>query len=84
MHGKRQIHASKRFTKKDNGSEDVIAGIERDVDRCEEMEAEARTEEFADTVRGWIEEKYRKIEDIRGTNRELEEKIRSVESKIRS
>ncbi len=65
-------------------NEDVIAGIERDVDRCEEMEAEARTEEFADTVRGWIEEKYRKIEDIRGTNRELEEKVRSVESKIRS
>jgi ElaB/YqjD/DUF883 family membrane-anchored ribosome-binding protein len=65
-------------------NEDVIAGIEKDIDRCEEMEAEARTGEFGDTVRGWIEEKYKKIEDIRETNRELEEKIRSVESKIRN
>jgi len=48
------------------------------------MEANARTPEFASKVRSWIEEKYRKIEDFRATNRELEEKIRSVRGKINS
>lgn len=63
-------------------NEDVIAGIEAQIDDCQDMEINARSPEFADTVRGWIEEKYQKIEDIRETNRELEEKIRSVQSKI--
>jgi hypothetical protein len=35
------------------------------------MERDAKSSEFAETVRGWIEEKYRKIGDIRETNSEL-------------
>lgn len=64
-------------------NESVIAGIENQIDRCQEMESSARSSDFADTVRGWIEEKYQKIEDIRRTNRELDEKIRSARSKLR-
>jgi hypothetical protein len=65
-------------------NEDVISRIEEQIDRCQDMERDARSPEFANTVRGWIEEKYRKISDIRETNRELEEKIRTVKSKIRN
>ncbi len=64
-------------------NEDIISRIEEQIDRCQDMERDARSPEFADTVRGWIEEKYRKISDIRETNRELEEKIHSAKSKIR-
>ncbi|MFW6143811.1 MAG: hypothetical protein ACOC4Z_02770 [Patescibacteria group bacterium] len=62
----------------------IIADLERQIDECEEMAASAQTEEFATKVRGWIEEKYRKIQDIEQTNRELEEKIHSVNRKIRN
>jgi hypothetical protein len=65
-------------------NEGVISSIERDIDKCGDMERDARSPEFAEVVRGWIEEKYQKINDIREFNRELEEKIRSVESKIRN
>ena len=65
-------------------NEDVISRIENQIDKCQEMERNARSPEFANTVRGWIEEKYRKISKIRETNIELEEKISSVKSKIRN
>ena len=65
-------------------NESVISRIEAQIDDCQDMERNARTPEFAAEVRGWIEEKYQRIEDIRETNRELEEKIRSVQSKIRN
>ena len=65
-------------------NEGVIFGIENDIDRCKEEERNARSSEHADRVRGWIEEKYQKINDIRATNRELEEKISSAKSKIRN
>jgi len=64
-------------------NEDVISRIEEQIDRCRDMERDAKSSEFAETVRGWIEEKYSKISDIRETNRELEEKIRSANNKIR-
>lgn len=63
-------------------NEGVIANLYRQIDRCEEMEGSARTPEFADEVRGWINEKYQKIGDIEGTNKELGEKIRSVLAEI--
>lgn len=63
-------------------NESVISKIETEIDRCHEMESNAKSSDFADTVRGWIEEKYQKINDIREFNRELEERIRSVKSKI--
>jgi hypothetical protein len=64
-------------------NEAVIENIQTQIDRCEEMERDARTEEHASRVRGWIEEKAQKISDIQKTNEELEAKIVSVESKRR-
>lgn len=63
-------------------NEDVISKIESQIDKCQEMEQNASSSDFASTVRGWIEEKYQKIEQIRDTNRSLEEKIRSVRDKL--
>ena len=63
-------------------NEDVISRIENQIDHCQDLEQDARSSDFAYTVRGWIEEKYQKINDIRQTNRELEEKIRSVQNKL--
>jgi len=63
-------------------NESVIAKLEQQIEQCEEMEANARGEDFAATVRGWIEEKMDKIRDIRHTNEELEERIESVKTKL--
>jgi hypothetical protein len=46
------------------------------------MESSAKSHDFAERVRGWIDEKTAKIRDIQRTNRELEEKIRSAKSKL--
>jgi predicted metal-dependent hydrolase len=48
------------------------------------MEANARSEEFAETVRGWIQEKMDKIRAIRNTDEELEERIESVKKRLGS
>jgi hypothetical protein len=63
-------------------NEGVIANLEQQIEECKEMEANARTEDFAERARGWIEEKMDKIRDIRRTNEELEDKIESVKSKL--
>lgn len=63
-------------------NESVIASIEEQIERCEEMESSARSSEFAERVRGWIEEKLDKIRDIRHTNLELEERIESAKGKL--
>jgi hypothetical protein len=63
-------------------NEGVISKIESEIDRLEDMEREARTPEFADRVRGWIEEKHQKLSDIRSFNRELEGRIRSAKGRL--
>jgi hypothetical protein len=63
-------------------NESVIASLEEQVERCEEMESSARSSEFAERVRGWIGEKLDKILDIRRTNHELEERIESAKGKL--
>ena len=71
-----------RWTELMEKNENVVASLEDQIEKCEEMESTARSEEFADTVRGWIEEKLDKIRDIRRTNEELEERIRSVKNRL--
>jgi len=71
-----------RWTELIEKNEGVIAKLEQQIEECEEMEANARGEDFASTVRGWIEEKMDKIRDIRRTNEELEERIESVKGKL--
>ncbi len=62
--------------------EELIERLEGQIDDCREMEANARSEEFASEVRGWIEQKQdiieskqRFIEELRGQIREIEEQM---------
>jgi hypothetical protein len=71
-----------RWTELIEKNEDVISKIEQQIEECEEMEANARSDDFAATVRGWIEEKLDKVRDIRSTNEGLEHRIESVKSKL--
>ena len=71
-----------RWTELMEKNEDVIARLERQIEECQEMESNARSEDFAETVRGWIEEKMDKVRDIRKTNEELEERVESVKKRL--
>jgi len=63
-------------------SEEYISRLEEQIDRLEEEEANARTDEYAERVRGWIEEKEEKISDVREQIKQWEEKIYSVKGKL--
>ncbi len=65
-------------------NEGVIEHLRDLTSQDEERASSARTSEFEDTVRGWIEEKRQKIIDIQRTNEELGEKIRSVTERLRA
>ena len=71
-----------RWTELMEKNESVISRLEQQIEECQEMESNARSDDFAETVRGWIEEKMEKIRDIRRTNQELEERIESVKRKL--
>ena len=58
----------------------MIETLQGEIDECEELERSARTEEFAERVRGWIEAKAGKIANLESRNEELESKIAEVES----
>ena len=60
-----------------------ISGLENQINRLEDEVSNARTDEYADRVRGWIEEKYQKIDDVKRQIQELEDKISSVKGKLR-
>lgn len=63
-------------------SDVLIARIEGQIEACREMEANARTEDFAAEVRGWIEEKYEIIESKRRFIEELNDQIREIERQL--
>jgi hypothetical protein len=60
-----------------------IEGLEGQIDHCRDLEAGARTDDYAQTIRGWIETKYDKISAKRRFIEELEEQIRSITEKMR-
>jgi hypothetical protein len=60
--------------------EELITRLEAQIDDCQEMEASAKTEEHAERIRGWIEEKYKIIESLRRFVEELERQIREIEA----
>jgi hypothetical protein len=64
------------------GKEEYIGRLETQIDRCRDMEAGARSDDFASNVRGWIEEKYDKIADVRRQIEDLETQIREIEYKL--
>jgi hypothetical protein len=61
---------------------DIVSNIQRDIDNCRDKQRDARSSEFANTVQGWIDEKYDKIRDIENTIRELEDVVRDIDSKL--
>ena len=71
-----------RWTALIDKNEGVIARLEDQISHLEDMASSARTDDFADKVRGWIEEKYEKIRDIRQTNSDLEQKISSLKVRM--
>jgi hypothetical protein len=60
----------------------IIRNIEQQIDRCYDMLREARSSEHQYRVQGWIDEKSSKIRDIERSNRELEDQIRNIDSKL--
>lgn len=63
-------------------AEYIISKIEDNINKLEDMAANARTDSYADRVRGWIEENYQRILDIRESIREWESKIYSARCKL--
>jgi hypothetical protein len=61
-------------------NDELIEELQAEVDACENLERNARTEEFADRVRGRIEAKAAKIANLEKRNEELEKKIAQVEN----
>lgn len=59
-----------------------IEGLKGHVDHCRDLEAGARTDDFAQTVRGWIEEHYERIRAKRRFIEELQEQIGSIKEKM--
>jgi len=64
-------------------AEDVISNLELQIERLQNEEADARSDEYADTVRGWIEDKENKIAEIRQSIAEWEEKLYSARNNSR-
>src|SRR6266851_3835227 len=56
-------------------NDNMIETLQGEIDRCEDLERDARTGEFADRVRSWIEAKSQKISDLESRNEQLETKI---------
>lgn len=65
-------------------AERVLSRLEANIDRLEDMAANARTDAYADRVRGWIQENYQRIQSIRESVREFESKIHSARSRLNS
>jgi hypothetical protein len=78
----RQLEKVRRKKDLIERSEVAIGGIRDQIEHCQEIEAGARTGDFAEQVRGWIEEKYSWIESKREFIEELEEQIREIESRL--
>jgi hypothetical protein len=62
-------------------NEEFIDTLRIEIDHCEELGWNARTEEFAGRVRERIEAKCQKISDLERRNEELESKIAEAEGR---
>jgi len=62
---------------------DFRVKLEEQIARLNEMETNARTDEFADQVAGWREEKEAKLVDVDKNLAQLAEKIESVKKRLK-
>lgn len=61
---------------------DVITKIENHIEKLQRDLAGARSADFKLKIESWIKEQQEKVADIQKTNRELNQKIASIEKKI--
>lgn len=71
-----------RWENQISNTETLIDRIRGQIDDLEGKASCARTAEFADRVRGWIQEKYDFINKLQDQIREIENKIGSVKDKL--
>lgn len=62
---------------------DFRVKLEEQITRLNDMETNARTDEFADQVAGWREEKEAKLEDVDKNIASLAERIESVKKRLK-
>ncbi len=62
---------------------DFRVRLEEQIARLNEMETNARTDEFADQVAGWRTEKEDKLADVDKSIAALAEKIDSVKKRLK-
>lgn len=63
-------------------NDEFIEKLQTEIDECEELERNARTEDFADRIRSRIDAKLQKISDLERRNEEFETKIADAESRL--
>ncbi len=61
---------------------DVVTKIENHIEKLQRDLTNARNPDFKQKIEGWIKEQQEKAADIQKTNRELNQKIASIEKKI--
>lgn len=71
-----------RWENQVSNTEGLIDRIRSQIDDLEGKASNARTADFADRVRGWIQEKYDFINKLQSQISALEDKIRSVKDKL--
>ena len=62
---------------------DFRVRLEEQIARLNDMERNARTDEFANQVAGWREEKEAKLADVDSKIAQLAEKIDSVKKRLK-
>ena len=73
-----------RWGKRIEDSEGFISRLEEQISELEDEVTNAKTDEYAERVKGWIEGKYQKIEEVREQIKELEGKMEDIKSKLKS
>lgn len=63
-------------------AEHAVEKIENNIEKLEDMISNARSEEYEERVRGWLDENYQKVEDIRESIKNWEDKIYSAKEKL--
>ncbi len=61
---------------------ELIETLEAEIDRCEDLERNAFTDEFAERMRERIESKTSKIASLEQRNAELEAKVAEIEDRV--
>jgi hypothetical protein len=78
FHAELRARRTSRWRRWVEQNDGFIDTLRAEIDDCETLERDARTEEFATRVRSWIEAKAQKIAKLERRNEELDTKIAQV------